>query len=174
MRTPAIPRALAMLAGTLLLATAACSADAPTGVRQPAPIATVAASRAAADCENVSTTALVHFTSPSTGTGTISGDLNGAISVVVGEGAPSGADGHGALHYSLAHTITTADGTILTRDEGAFGAIGAPTLYKANVRYTIVGGTGSYAGATGMLRSHGFVDFGAGTITLRIAGRVCV
>jgi hypothetical protein len=170
MRTPTTSRALAAFAGTLILATAACSADAPTAVRQPT---TLAASRAAADCENVSTTAEVYFTSPTTGTGTISGDLNGVISVVVGEGAPSGADGHGALHYSLAHTITTTDGSIFTQDEGAFGAIGAPTLYKANVRYTIVGGTGRYAGATGMLRSHGFVDFGAGRISLRIAGRVC-
>jgi hypothetical protein len=159
-------------ASLLLLLAAACSADAPTAVqRQPA--TSVTASRAAADCENVSTTAEVYFTSPTTGTGTIAGDLNGEISVVVGEGGPSGADGHGALHYSLAHTITTADGTIFTQDEGAFGAIGAPSLYKANVRYTIVGGTGAYAGATGMLRSHGFVDFGAGRISLRIAGRVC-
>lgn len=166
MRTPTAPATLA--AATLFLA--ACSADAPTAVRTPT---AAVASRAAADCENVSTTADVAFTSPTTGTGTISGDLNGAISVVVGEGGPAGADGHGALHYSLAHTITTADGSIFTQDEGAFGAIGAPTLYKANVRYTIVGGTGRYAGASGMLRSHGFVDFGAGRITLRIAGRVC-
>lgn len=158
------------LAATLLVATAACSADAPTALRQRA---SVTASRAAADCENVSTTAEVHFTSPTTGTGTISGDLNGEISVVVGEGGSAGAGGHGALHYSLAHTITTADGSIFTQDEGAFGAIGAPSLYKANVRYTVVGGTGAYAGATGMLRSHGFVDFDAGRISLRIAGRVC-
>ena len=59
-----------------------------------------------------------------------------------------------------------------TSDEGVLAPIDVP-LYRFNNRLTVVGGSGIYANATGMLIAHGTVNLATGAIELRYQGRVC-
>ena len=121
-------------------------------------------------CQNVSGTDVAQFTSPTTATGTLSGDLTGTFDAVIDEIRP-GDDG--SLHLVAHRTITLEGGTITTSDHGVLSPVESP-LYRANGHYLILGGTGIYEGATGRIDIHGDVDLGSGAVNLTYHGHVCV
>jgi hypothetical protein len=103
-------------------------------------------------------------------TALITGDLTGTATSTVLEISPSG---DGTLHYRLVHVFVTADGELDTQDEAVLTPIG-PGLYRVNDRLEVVGGTGIYTNATGLLHTHGIANVNEGTLILRYDGRVCL
>jgi hypothetical protein len=65
--------------------------------------------------------------------------------------------GNGVFQMNGQHTITFVDGsTLLTQDEILLEPLEAnPGWMRSNSRLYLVGGTGAYAGATGLLHTHG-------------------
>jgi hypothetical protein len=102
--------------------------------------------------------------------GLVTGDLAGTATSTVLDISPSG---DGTLHYRLAHVFVTADGELYTQDEAVLTPIG-PGLYRVNDRLEVVGGTGIYTNATGLLHTHGIANVNEGTLILRYDGRVCL
>lgn len=161
----------ATLAGMLLVATLAACEGAPTGSEAPSPLL----SRSAADCTNVRGVIDAAFVSGSDIEGTIIDEALGEGDAFATVTSISEA-GQGALHVTLEHEyvwqFAAGDGSILTEDEGVLSPVDPP-LYRFNNRLEVTGGTGELAGATGMIRAYGTVDFGSGQIDLRYHGRVC-
>lgn len=146
-----------LLAGLL----AAC-ADSPTAPEN--------FSLSSTTCQNIQGIDLAQFTSPSTATGTLSGDLAGTFEAVIDEIQP-GDDG--SLHLTAHRTITNALGTINTSDGGVLSPE-EPPLYRANGHYDFVSGTGAYTQVSGGIAIHGDVNLGTGEVTLRYSGRICL
>lgn len=129
------------------------------------------AATGAQGCQNVAGTISAAFTSPTTVAGSVTGGLAGTVSATIVDISPAG---DGALHLSLTHVFTGAGGDqLFTEDVAVLGPV-SPPIYRMDTVYTIVGGTGTFAGASGKLHNHGEVDLSAGTVSLRYHGRVCV
>jgi hypothetical protein len=137
-----------------------------------APFPVAAADRSQADCINVAGEFIGVLTATGAA-GVTTGDLAGSATSTVVEITTSGVSGDGTLHYRLVHVFVTAYGELHTEDEAVLTPIGAGLL-RVNDRLEVVGGTGIYENATGLLHTHGIADLNAGTLILRYEGRVCV
>ncbi len=88
------------------------------------------------------------------------------------------AQGNGVIQMNGQHTLTFGDGsTLVTHDEILLQPENQnPGWMRANSRLYVVDGSGAYAGATGLLHTHGevnvFTDPPQGSIDF--AGQVCV
>jgi hypothetical protein len=85
--------------------------------------------------------------------------------------------GNGVIQMNGQHTIVFADGILMTHDEILLEPVKTkPGWLRANSRLYLVGGAGAYAGATGLLHTHGeanvFTDPPQGSIDFD--GQVCV
>jgi hypothetical protein len=156
-RFPAVLLAAALAAG--------CAQDAPTS---PASPQDAQFARSAANCENVRGTVsgnAFHMWGL-----TFSGDLSGPGTLMA---APQlNPRGEGAIHLATLHAIDTADGMIFTTDQGVLAPV-APPVYRLINRYSISGGTGSYAGATGFVHVNALVNLATGELEGQYHGRIC-
>ena len=93
----------------------------------------------------------------------------------------SGSKGQGAHHIILSHVFWSGDDESWFRTEDKASCAPAdnnPATCRVNDALTIVEGAGIYEGAAGQLHNHGWIEFTsvappAGTLDLRIRGRVC-
>ena len=93
----------------------------------------------------------------------------------------SGSKGQGAHHIVLNHVFWSDDGEswFLTEDRASCApADNNPATCQVNDALAIVDGAGRYENAAGQLHNHGLITFTssappAGTLDLRIRGRVC-
>jgi len=165
---------LALVAGLLA---AGCSDQRPTepaAARKGTPI--VKALATSDGCELIAGTAqftTFEFTSPTTAmsTGSVSGDLTGTFSVQYFNIHKNG-DGSGAMNSS--HTITTSAGSITTADDIILLPDTNPAFIRPVSHLNIVSGTGSYEGATGLIRVQGEVDLATLVGSLDYTGQICV
>jgi hypothetical protein len=113
------------------------------------------------------------FTGPTTATAeaTISGDLTGTVTANYFNIEQSG---EGATHGQAVHMITTASGTLVTMDEVMLLPPTEPGVSRPHSRLYIVGGTGAYEGATGLLKTQGDVDLSSLEGSIAFKGRICV
>ncbi len=113
------------------------------------------------------------FTSQTTavGAGTVQGDLAGLFDA---EYFDIQRRGDGVTHMHAHHTITTSTGTVRTSDEILLLPDQDPAVARPNSRLYVVDGTGAYAGATGLLHTHGRVNLGTLDGSIQYSGRVCV
>ncbi|CAN5445687.1 hypothetical protein BH24GEM3_BH24GEM3_23720 [soil metagenome] len=153
LRIPAVLLATALASG--------CAQDAPTALTPE----TVANSRSARSCENVTLNLAGYFDSPTTGAGTFTGDLEGTMTFQITEAEQRG---RGATHLHFVHTFTTDEGSFNTSDIAVLTPSG-----QFNERLTIVGGTGIYEGASGSLTAHGWIDSDTGTGEVTYRGQIC-
>jgi hypothetical protein len=115
------------------------------------------------------------FTGPTTaaGAGTVRGDLSGTFTAAYFDIAPQAG---GVITMHAHHTITRRRGTIMTSDEIRLLPDPDPAWVRPMSRLEVTGGTGAYAGATGLLLTAGRVNLNAvppaGSIQIR--GRLCV
>jgi hypothetical protein len=78
--------------------------------------------------------------------------------------------GHSLVGTST-HTLDFgALGTYITLDEVSIVPIVSSGLHKLSIRAEIVGGTGSFAGATGQLSFNGFANLATGQVTWMVHG----
>jgi hypothetical protein len=131
---------------------------------------------ASARCEHVSGefvfTSLV-FTSETTavGVGTQTGDFPGTFhadysNIRQGPGGP--------IKMDATHAITTSEeDTLVTSDEILLLPQDEPGVVRANSRLYIVGGTGTFAGATGLLHTSGTVNMDTLEGAIGFKGRIC-
>lgn len=154
------------------LVAAACASDSPVQpVHQPEH--ELLANRSAASCTNVQGT----LVGTVFGVSALAGDLNGQVSAYQ---APIAELRGQSVHLQTFHLFDLGNGdTFMTEDSGVQAPV-APPVYRLNNRYTIVGGTGAYANASGFLHVHGtlIIDFTGqdprnGEIDARYQGRVC-
>lgn len=84
--------------------------------------------------------------------------------------------GKGVTQLNGNHTIRFTDGRVLyTSDEIHLQSDNqTPTLMHANSRLYIVRGEGAYAGATGLLHTHGAFDVAKLTGSITFDGQICV
>jgi hypothetical protein len=155
--------------GWLLLG---CSERDVTG---PGDVAASAGRPGTSNCEHVSGAfvfSLFQFTSATTavGQGIVQGDLSGTFH----------ADyfniqqvGNGVTRMQAHHTITRAGGTITTADEILLLPDQDPAVARPNSRLQVTAGTGAYAGATGLLHTHGRLNLATLAGSLQYKGRVC-
>jgi hypothetical protein len=135
----------------------------------------VAGGAAFAACEQVagSITAAIVGGEPLNVLGTVSGDLEGATRAIV-LGQAAGEDGR--ITLDLTHDFVTLDGSSLkTQDNAVWTPVpGHEGVFHTRTTYTITGGTGTYAAASGQLVNDGVADTTTGLVTLRYGGQVCV
>lgn len=167
----------------------ACTSDttAPTA----GPAADLAAARPADACVNVRATATSTLglwayggaggfgaTPFATELGGIPGTMASAVSYEI----VSGSKGQGAHHIFLSHYFWADDGVSWFRTDDRAScapADGDPATCQVNDHMRIVEGGGVFAGAEGQLHNHGWLRFTslgpppAGTIELRVTGRIC-
>lgn len=111
---------------------------------------------------------------------TLAGE-SGLMGSFVASETISGSKGQGAHHIILSHVFWSDDGASWFRTEDRASCAPAdanPATCQVNDALTIVEGAGIYAGAAGQLHNHGVITFTsvappAGTLDLRIRGRVC-
>jgi hypothetical protein len=167
---PALPAGLLAVVATCVAAAAAgCTTDASTAIEAGA----FAADRGVqSGCSNLSGTDIAQFTSPTTGVGTFTGDISGTGDAIVDELRPNG---DGALHLVAHGTITTTSGDQIfeTKIDAVLAPVDPPS-YRGNGTFTLSGGTGIYANASGVLNVHGDVNLGTGASNLLYNGRVCL
>jgi len=152
-RIPAVLLAAVLAAG--------CAQDAPTATEPGAP----SLSRSPQSCQNFTLDLEGWFDSPTTGQGTFTGDMEGTMAFQITEAEQASA---GATFLRFEHTFTTANGSFSTSDIGVLTPSG-----QFNERMTIVGGTGIFAGASGRITSHGYIDMATGTGEVTYRGRIC-
>ena len=115
------------------------------------------------------------FTGPTTaaGAGTVRGDLSGTFTAAYFDIAPQP---DGVIHMHAHHTITRRSGTIMTSDDIRLLPDPDPAWVRPRSRLEVIGGTGAYEGATGLLLTDGRVNLNvvppAGSIGIR--GQLCV
>jgi len=144
--------------------------DTPAFARSAGPLA------ANSGCKHVSGAFVFgrfEFTSQTTavGTGTVQGELSGLFDAQYFDIQQRG-DGVTQMHAH--HTITRSTGTIRTSDEILLLPDRDPAVARPNSRLYVVDGTGAYAGATGLLHTHGRVNFATLDGSIQYKGRVCV
>jgi hypothetical protein len=146
----------------------------------PANVVNVAASAqqlaAPPACEHVSGAFVFttfRFTSQTTAVaaGTLQGDLAGRFSA---EYFDIQQRGSGVSHMLAHHTITRSTGTIRTSDEILLLPDQDPAVGRPNSRLDVIGGTGAYDGARGLLHTHGRLNLATLAGSLRYRGQVCV
>lgn len=105
--------------------------------------------------------------------GNVSGDLAGATRAVV-TGQSDGADG--TVKLDLSHDfVTHGRASMKTADTAVWTPVpGKEGVFHMATEYTIKGGTGAFAGASGRLMNDGIADTNLGLLTLRYEGKVCV
>jgi len=122
------------------------------------------------DCETVGGTFLINFIDPTTGLAVLSGDLTGAVRGVILDQSMNEAN---IMSLSLVHIIVTETGDMLmTTDEATLTPV-VEGLFFMQQTQTIVGGTGRYDEATGILTEFGVVNMGTGQGVLRYTGKIC-
>lgn len=105
----------------------------------------------------------------------------GTLASFVIDEAISGSKGQGAHHIALSHVFWSDDGESWFRTEDRASCAPAdnnPATCQVNDALTVVEGAGIYQNAAGQLHNHGLITFTsvappAGTLDLRIRGRVC-
>lgn len=130
---------------------------------------------AASSCERVSgefVFSSLEFTSTTTavGEGTATGDFAGTFhadyfNIRQGPGGPTKAD--------ASHAITTPEGILVTSDRIRLMPQAEPGVVRANSQLRIVGETGMFAGATGLLHTFGNVNLGTLEGAIGFKGKVC-
>ena len=149
-------------------------------IAAPANVANLAASAqqlaAPPACEHVSGAFVFttfQFTSQTTavGAGTLEGDLSGGFSAEYFDVQQRGS---GVIHMLAHHTITRSTGTIRTSDEILLLPDQDPAVGRPNSRLDVIGGTGAYVGATGVLHTHGQLNLATLAGSLQYRGEVCV
>ena len=113
------------------------------------------------------------FTSQTTavGEGTVQGNLSGGFSA---EYFDIEQRGNGVIQMRAHHTITTSTGTIRTSDEILLLPDQDPAVARPNSRLDVIGGTGAYDGAAGLLHTHGQLNLTTLAGSLQYQGQVCV
>lgn len=165
-------RYLALPALFVTASLVACDAHGPT-VPPAQPDAPLLSASAAA-CENLAGTVTASFVDGEAWD--IEGDLFdaggdriGAAFAWIDEVTPRGS---GSVGLRMRHKYIIDGSELDTSDEGIL-APAAPPVFLFNNRLEVIGGTGTFDGATGFLRAHGTVDFGTGSIELAYHGRLC-
>ena len=121
--------------------------------------------------------AVFQFTSATRaiGDGTITGDLAGTFAAVYNLVPAPGNTNDGLLRFDATHTITTVGGTVTTHDDILLRT-DADGITRPHSEITVVGGTGAYAGATGLLHGAGALNLSTqppgGSIGFQ--GQLCV
>ena len=83
--------------------------------------------------------------------------------------------GQGVIQLNGQHAITLGNDTLLTYDEIRLQSDNQnPAVMQASSRLYIVGGTGAYAGATGLLHTGGAFNVGTLEGGIDFKGKVCV
>jgi hypothetical protein len=105
--------------------------------------------------------------------GTVTGDLEGAVSATLTGQAPAG----DAVVFTVHHHWTTSAGDTIDIKE-AFAtaketAPGSGSFAIVSYPVTIQGGTGRFDHATGELQSIGAIDLNTGRTVFRYSGQVC-
>jgi len=105
--------------------------------------------------------------------GPASGDLSGAVAASILSVTPGE---NGTTVFSVQHHWVTDSGhALFFKVAQAVVAPVAPGVFGVvSYEAVISGGTGKFAGATGILHFTGEADLNAGTIALRYNGRVCL
>lgn len=109
------------------------------------------------------------------------GNEPGTLASFVANESISGSKGQGAHHIILSHVFWSADGESWFRTEDRASCAPAdnnPATCAVNDHLSLVEGAGIYENAAGQLHNHGLITFTsvappAGTLDLRIRGRVC-
>jgi hypothetical protein len=126
------------------------------------------------DCEHVTGkfafTALTITPPTAVGDGNVTGDFPGTFhadyfNIQQGPG--------GLLKADATHAITTDGGTLVTSDEIILIPQGEAGVHRANSRLHIVGRTGRFAGATGLLHTSGTVNLGTLEGAIGFKGKIC-
>lgn len=129
---------------------------------------------ARAECHPVAGTidAAIIGGEPTNVLGTVTGTLAGATRAVVNGQSQ---EDDGTIGLDLAHDfVTLAGGSLRTVDSAVWTPIpGHDGLFHMATDYSIEGGTGTWAGATGSLRNAGIADTATGLLTLRYEGEIC-
>jgi hypothetical protein len=148
---------LAVMA-TLAALLAACTGDGPSGpaVSDLSAVSPPLENRAAQTCTNVSGTIVGNVLPPPGAMfpvpSTVAGDLQGMVTAYA---EPQDEQrGNGSVHLATFHLFILPDGLIQTEDAGVM-APRNPPYYRLNNRYTVVGGDGLWAGASGFLQIQG-------------------
>lgn len=108
---------------------------------------------------------------------TIAG-VEGLLSSIITGARPSGAKGQGAMHFTLVHTFVSTDpdrpGSFTTEDSAVAAPAGKnPATGVLNDVMRIVGGTGVFANASGIMVNHAILDLANSTLTTSVHGRIC-
>jgi len=113
------------------------------------------------------------FTSQTTavGEGSVQGDLSGRFSAEYFDIVQRG---NGVIQMRAHHTITRSTGTIRTSDEILLLPDQDPAVARPDSRLAVIGGTGAYDGATGLLHTHGQLNLVTLAGSLQYKGQVCV
>jgi hypothetical protein len=113
------------------------------------------------------------FTSQTTavGEGTVAGELSGTFSAQYFDIQQRGS---GVIEMHAHHTITRSSGTIRTSDVILLLPDQDPAVALPNSRLDIVGGTGAYDGAIGLLHTHGQVNLATLAGSIEFKGQICV
>lgn len=79
--------------------------------------------------------------------------------------------GHSLVGTST-HTLDCGSlGTIITMDSLSLVPVNATGLFQLSIKAEIVGGTGTFAGATGKLSFNGFANLATGQVTWMVHGQ---
>ena len=119
---------------------------------------------------------LFAFTGPTTAVGAGSveseGQALGSFSANYFDIEPRG---QGVTHLSGQHAVSLPGGTLLTSDAILLQADNQnPAVMRANSRVYIVGGTGVYEGASGLLHTHGKLNVVTLEGGIDFKGQLCV
>ena len=113
-----------------------------------------------------------HNVSTGLALGTVTGDLEGAVMATFTTMNGSG----GVIQVKLYHNfVTVSRASLSTTDSGSLTPIpDVSGVYHMSVTYSITGGTGKFAGATGTLQNDGIADLNKGLLTLTYTGEICM
>jgi hypothetical protein len=131
---------------------------------------------AAANCEQFTgefVFSSFFFTSATTavGEGSVSGDISGTFHADYFDIVQHG---EGAIEAHATHTITTAEGTLVTSDQIRLLPDREPGVVGPNSRLSVVAGTGRYESATGLLHTHGEVNLTTLDGAIGFKGQICL